>query len=389
MWVRGSSVWRCRRDLRRLPDGRGGLPRRRLSTGRGAGSCHPQSRPGGPDAGAPSLASCLVSRRIPSDVSEQARLRLLALWADGPSPHEPIPRPPEPLPTEPLPTEPLATEPGWLPLDPVLQEASRHQPAAPPVSQDSSGQLSRGRRPATRSARLTLAERLPPGLRGALLAAERPAVSGLALVGLATVAMALVIWAMGRPHAEAIAPRVQATGASPAAGSEDAGRVPVQPSPVARVVVDVVGLVRRPGVVTLASGSRVVDALRAAGGATAAADLSAVNLARRLVDGEQIVVVAPGVKPPVPVGAAVPGGSGGAGSGGSTGSGSAAAAGPLDLNAATLQDLDQLPGVGPVLAQRILDWRQAHGRFSSVDELHEVTGIGSARYDDLSTLVRV
>jgi competence protein ComEA len=151
---------------------------------------------------------------------------------------------------------------------------------------------------------------------------------------------------------------------------------PPRTSPSAAVVVDVTGAVRRPGLVELPGGSRVDDALTAAGGATRKADLSSVNLARPLVDGEQIVVLRRG-QTAGPVGVSVPGAPG------------SAPGPPLDLNTATTQSLDALPGVGPVLAQRIIDWRTQHGRFTSVDELTEVSGIGERTLADLRSLVRV
>ena len=140
--------------------------------------------------------------------------------------------------------------------------------------------------------------------------------------------------------------------------------------PSSRVVVDVVGAVRRPGLYRLAQGSRIADALTRAGGATAKADLAQVNLAAPLADGEQVVV------PPRGVAAA------GAGSGSAGG-----AAAPVQLSTATLEQLDSLPGVGPVTAQKILDYRQKHGAFQSVDELDAVPGIGPKRLDQLHELV--
>lgn len=152
------------------------------------------------------------------------------------------------------------------------------------------------------------------------------------------------------------------------------------------VVVDVVGRVRRPGVVHLPQGSRVEQAVTAAGGARSDADLSRVNLARLLVDGEQIVVPRPGepatpaeVVEGAPVGAAASVTAGAAGH----------PTGPVDVNTATLAELDTLPGVGPVLAQRIVDWRTQNGRFTSVDELGEVSGIGDAVLARLRPLVRL
>ncbi|MFJ2584332.1 MULTISPECIES: ComEA family DNA-binding protein [unclassified Streptomyces] len=139
------------------------------------------------------------------------------------------------------------------------------------------------------------------------------------------------------------------------------------------------GKVRRPGIRQLPSGSRVADALRAAGGVRAGADLTGLNRARVLMDGEQIVVGAPS-------GTSTEGGAGGVALG-SSGGGGSAAAGPVSLNTATVEQLDTLPGVGPVLAQHIVDYRAQHGGFRSIDELREVNGIGDRRFADLQPLV--
>ncbi|MFG3316882.1 helix-hairpin-helix domain-containing protein [Streptomyces sp. NPDC048171] len=150
------------------------------------------------------------------------------------------------------------------------------------------------------------------------------------------------------------------------------------PTPGAEIVVDVGGKVRKPGVHRLPAGSRVADALRAAGGVRDGARTDGLNRARFLVDGEQVVVGAP-----APVAGVVPGG------GGTAGSGAAAPpAAPVSLNTATPDQLDTLPGVGPVLAQHIIDYRTQHGGFRSVDELREVNGIGERRFADLRDLVR-
>ena len=148
-------------------------------------------------------------------------------------------------------------------------------------------------------------------------------------------------------------------------------------------------MVVRPGVRTLAAGARVTDALRAAGGPRPGADLARLNLARVLLDGEQLFVPAPGQDPPPLLGPVVSGAPGGAVTGPGAGASGPAAAGPVDLNTADVGALDGLPGVGPVLAQRILDWRTAHGRFSSVDELGEVSGIGDKVLAALRPLVTV
>lgn len=149
------------------------------------------------------------------------------------------------------------------------------------------------------------------------------------------------------------------------------------------LVVHVTGAVAEPGVVTVPAGSRVVDAVRAVGGVTDEADQAALNLARPLVDGEQVWVGRPGETPPV-----TPGPLPGAGGpdGGRQAEGQAA---PLDLNTATQADLEELPGVGPVTAGHILTWRDEHGRFSAVEELLEVSGIGERTLAQLEPLVTV
>jgi competence protein ComEA len=149
-----------------------------------------------------------------------------------------------------------------------------------------------------------------------------------------------------------------------------------------QLVVHVVGQVRRPGVVVLPTGARVRDAVAKAGGALPSADLAVVNLARPLVDGEQLRVPRPG-EAPAPGAAAGPSGAPPAPGGGG------AKGGLVDLNTANQSVLEELPGVGPVLAQRIIDWRTEHGRFTSVDELAEVSGIGEKMFAQLQGRVRV
>jgi competence protein ComEA len=139
----------------------------------------------------------------------------------------------------------------------------------------------------------------------------------------------------------------------------------------AKLVVDVAGAVRRPGLHALAPGTRIADAVAAAGGATARADIDAVNLAAPVADGEQIVVPARG----------------GPGAAGAASGGAPSPTAPLDLNTASLEQLDALPGIGPTTAQKILDYRQAHGAFHSVAELDAVPGIGQGRLEQLKGLV--
>ncbi|MEV6176061.1 ComEA family DNA-binding protein [Streptomyces sp. NPDC052015] len=149
--------------------------------------------------------------------------------------------------------------------------------------------------------------------------------------------------------------------------------------PAAEIVVDVSGKVRNPGIHRLPAGSRVIDALSAAGGVRPGTNTDGLNRARFLVDGEQVVVGAPAV------GGATGAGAAAGPAGGAVG---AAPAGPVLLNTATVEQLDSLPGVGPVLAQHIVDYRTQHGGFRSVDELREVNGIGERRFADLRNLVR-
>jgi competence protein ComEA len=153
---------------------------------------------------------------------------------------------------------------------------------------------------------------------------------------------------------------------TPSAPAVAAEMTPLRADTAPKLVVHVVGAVRRPGLYRLPDRSRIADAVARAGGATRRADLSAVNLAAPIADGVQVVV-------PLRSAAA----------GGGEGQAPAAAPGPVHLHTATLEQLDALPGVGPVTAQKILDYRQQHGAFSSLDELDAIPGIGPARLEQL------
>lgn len=166
-----------------------------------------------------------------------------------------------------------------------------------------------------------------------------------------------------------------ATG-DPATTDEPESRTAPTATAGPEIVVDVGGKVRDPGIHSLPAGSRVADALRAAGGVRPGTKTDGLNRARFLVDGEQVIVGASA--PPPPPGA-------GTASGGQAGAGPAA---PVSLNTATTDQLETLPGVGPVLAQHIVDYRTQHGGFRSVDQLREVNGIGERRFADLRELVR-
>lgn len=184
--------------------------------------------------------------------------------------------------------------------------------------------------------------------------------------------------------------------AQPATG-QVASPAPASSAIPARIRIHVAGAVVRPGVVTLPAGARVADAVGAAGGLRQDSRLGQLNLAAPLEDGDQVWVGdsrQPGgeVRPAgqtAPADGPGAAAQSGAGTPGRTPTGGADGTRQVDLNQATLEQLDQLPGVGPVTAQRILAWRQEHGRFSRVEELQEVDGIGPKTYSQLSTHVRV
>jgi competence protein ComEA len=181
---------------------------------------------------------------------------------------------------------------------------------------------------------------------------------------LAAVLLALVVLVVAWRHATAssgsAAAALRVAPVRPSAGAS--------PRAAPGLVVDVVGAVRRPGLVRLARGARVADAVARAGGLTRRAERSGVNFAAPVSDGQQVVVPVHGL-----------GGGAAAGAGGT--------AGPVSLSSATAEQLDTLPGIGPVTAQKIVDYRTQHGAFSSVDELDAIPGIGPARIAELQGLV--
>ncbi|MEN0130270.1 MAG: ComEA family DNA-binding protein [Brevundimonas sp.] len=200
--------------------------------------------------------------------------------------------------------------------------------------------------------------------------AAAAAAIALAIVG-GGVALRAASVAAG-PAVELPVPRAPAGASACGSGCGASAAPTAAPSATAAVVVvHVVGAVRRHGVVRLPVGARAADAIDAAGGPTKHADLDALNLARVLVDGEQLVVPRvgqPASAPVPPTGPTTPG--------------------LLDVNTATATELDELPGIGPVLAQNIVDYRAEH-RFADVDELDDVPGIGPALLERLRSLVRV
>ncbi|WP_405103519.1 helix-hairpin-helix domain-containing protein [Micromonospora sp. NBC_01412] len=257
--------------------------------------------------------------------------------------------------------------------DPLRGDAPAH-PGEPAPSADPGPEDEPARSP--RLSRLPGPGAFDPGRRG---------VRALAVVAVAVV-LGAGFWAWrSRPQAEPV--RAEASAAPMAEAPPDAGAparagVPAAgPTPAGELVVAVAGKVRRPGLVRVPAGARVADAVQAAGGVLPGVDVALLNPARKVTDGELILVgVAapagqPGVAPAAP--------------GQPVGAGAPAAGGPINLNTATLAQLDTLPGVGPVLAQRILNHRDQHGGFRSVGDLRQVEGIGDARYEQLKELVTV
>ncbi|MEV6328923.1 ComEA family DNA-binding protein [Streptomyces sp. NPDC051909] len=284
----------------------------------------------------------------------------------APPPQAPAPPPAPPVsPAPPPPSTPPAPDP----------EADRERPGPQPA-------LSHGE-----MAKLALRERLPLWVQSRC-GLERRSLAALTVVLIVAAGGAGAYFWTGRPQ-QIRAPEVVAA-ARPLPGIQSAGIGPdavpsAGPSPTSRpgaaavVVVDVGGKVRSPGVFTLPAGSRVTDALRAAGGIRPGTDLTGLNRARVLMDGEQVVVGLP---------AAAGGGAGAGGTAGGSAAGAPGPAAPLSLNTATVEQLDALPGVGPVLARHIVEHRVEHGGFRTVAELRDVNGIGARRFADLAPLVR-
>nr|WP_245574139.1 helix-hairpin-helix domain-containing protein [Amycolatopsis nigrescens] len=210
---------------------------------------------------------------------------------------------------------------------------------------------------------------LPAGLTGAAPAVRRRLAVLAVLAGVVVLVTTTILLLGGSPAPERPPPL-------PVARADTAPAAAVDKAPAGPLVVSVVGKVSSPGLVTVPAGARVADAVRAAGGATPGTDLTTLNLARRVADGEQVAVGVPA--PPD----ALPGGAAQSGAG-------AGPAGKIDLNTATVAQLDTLPGIGAVTAQRIVDWRAQHGGFASVEQLRDVDGIGETRFSKLREQVRV
>ena len=232
-------------------------------------------------------------------------------------------------------------------------------------------------------------DRLAPSAQGRAPARVRLGVGAAVVLLIAALATAVVVSALGQQAGhQVVSPADLAVGSDSgaASGGSDAGAGPTSSGPAsasgALIFVHVLGAVRRPGLFELSAGARVMDAVAAAGGLTETADPAGTNLARKLSDGEQLYLPQLGEVPPGPP----------AGSAGTGGSADGVDGGPavlVNLNTATLADLDTLPRIGPAMAQRILDFRDANGPFAAVEDLRNVTGIGEKTFEGLSSLITV
>ena len=202
-----------------------------------------------------------------------------------------------------------------------------------------------------------------------------------ALIAVVIVAV-MAGWAQGKTPSSGGSPAIPSFNATTHAAP---GRAP---GATGEVLVDVVGKVKKPGVVRLEASARVQDAIKAAGGALPGTDLSGLNLARRLSDGEQLRV---GIEESSGAGAEAAGVGAAGSSGQSADEGGVAAAGggKISINEASKQQLEQLPGVGEALAQRIVDYRQTQGHFQTLEDLRNVSGIGEKKYAALSGMIRL
>ncbi|MGH3413071.1 MAG: helix-hairpin-helix domain-containing protein [Marmoricola sp.] len=264
-------------------------------------------------------------------------------------------------------------------LEQLGEEPAGSDPPAerPPGPVAATGRHARAGEPGARRCVGWLEDRLPDTLRGRVSLDTREVLVVLVAAALGLGLAAVLVLRSTGPGGPVAVPRPRLHPAKPlvtpstSPASEEGPRREHR-----RVVVDVAGKVRHPGVVRLPAGSRVIDALRKAGGTRHRVDLTSLNLAQVLTDGQQILVgvkAAAGAGPPT---TAVPGATAAPG-----------AAPSVAINSATMEQLESLPGVGPVTAQKIMAWRSAHGSFSSVDELLEIDGIGDKTLADLRPYV--
>jgi competence protein ComEA len=266
-----------------------------------------------------------------------------------------------------------AAAPGWVPGPPVDPSVGDPGPAAAPIAAPTAAVPTAAVPTVGSLARAWAIDRSPLWAQGSVERVRLPGLAmGVAVLLAAVVAGVLVFHHHGSAtgYSSSYAPsgpNLTAASSAPAA--------PIGGADPTSIVVDVGGRVRKPGLVTLPSGARVSDAIAAAGGPLHHKEIATLDLAARVSDGQLLLIG-------VPDSATAAGGSSGAAD--PTAGGPPA---PVDLDSATIEELETLPGVGPVTAQKIMDWRTAHGGFTNVAQLQQVSGIGPARYAELSPLV--
>lgn len=221
--------------------------------------------------------------------------------------------------------------------------------------------------------------RLAPTAHAQGRARRRIGVGAAVVLLIAALVVAVVVSAVGQQTGQVVDPGAGAGAgpdAEPGAGAAEPGGPSSSAATGGILFVHVLGAVRRPGLFELRDGARVIDVVAAAGGLAPTADPSGVNLARLVSDGEQLYIPRLGeAQPGAPPGAPGPGG------------GPGATGGKVNLNSAGVAELDTLPRIGPAMAQRIIDYREANGRFSSIEDLRNVTGIGEKTFDALKELI--
>jgi competence protein ComEA len=285
--------------------------------------------------------------------------------------------------------------PGWVPAQTRTTEwepAEHEAPPTAPAGRDDQAAVLSPPPGLTSMVGAAIEDRLPPWAQAIPAGTRRRLLVAVVLVVVAVVAAGVLLvrhhaaGGSAYPVSEAGSFGSSSQGGASGAGTADLGPVASPANSAATIVVDVGGKVHKPGLVTLPAGSRVADALAAAGGPLRAREVRSLDLAAKVGDGQLLLI---GTSNGASSATADSGADGAAGTVGTDGSGGTdpTGAAPIDLNSATDEQLETLPGVGPVTAQKIIDWRTAHNGFTDVSELQQVPGIGPTRYAELSPLV--